>query len=137
MTNIPRPPEAYVHGVAAPIVILPARVAAWLERHAGLNDLRVRARGNDPEVDSVLQAMHRASLHWRTAATGSNRAPEPEAPTELNQWFSTTQAADRLGITDRAVRLAIAEHRLPATNLNGRWRITPEDIAHFKAAKAA
>ena len=137
MTNIPRPPEAYIHGVAAPIVILPARVAAWLERHAGLNDLRVRARGNDPEVDSVLQAMHRASLHWRTTATGSNHAPEPEAPTDLNQWLSTTQAADRLGITDRAVRLAIAEHRLPATNLNGRWRITPEDIAHFKAAKAA
>jgi excisionase family DNA binding protein len=137
VTNIPRPPEAYIHGVAAPIVILPARVAAWLERHAGLNDLRVRARGADPEVDSVLQALHRASLHWRTTVTGSNQAPAPEAPTELNQWLSTTQAADRLGITDRAVRLAIAEHRLPATSLNGRWRITREDIAHFKAAKAA
>jgi excisionase family DNA binding protein len=136
MANIPRPPEAYIHGVAAPIVILPARVAAWLERHAGLNDLRVRARGNDPEVDSVLQALHRASLHWRTTATGTSQAPAPEEPAQ-SRYYSTTEAAERLGITDRGVRLAIAEHRLPAISLNGRWRITPEDIAHFNAAKAA
>lgn len=136
MSQIPRPPESYIHGVAAPIVILPARVAAWLERHAGLNDLRIRSRGADPEVDSVLQALHRASLYWRTSATGSSHAPEPEVVAQSKYW-STGEAAERLGITDRAVRLAIAEKRLPATSLNGRWRITPEDIAHFKAAKAA
>lgn len=135
MAQIPRPPESYIHGVAAPIVILPARVAAWLERHAGLNDLRIRNRGIDPEVDSVLQALHRASLHWRTTVAGSNQAREPEVATQSN--YSTTEAAERLGITDRAVRLAIAEQRLAATDDNGRWRITPEDIAHFKAAKAA
>lgn len=136
MNNNPRSPESYIHGVTAPIVIIPARVATWLERYAGLNDLRIRARGNDPEVDSVLQALHRAALHWRTSVTGTSQAPAPEEPTE-SKWMSTTQAADRLGITDRAVRLAIAQKRLHATSLNGRWRITPEDIAHFAAAKAA
>lgn len=136
MANIPRPPESYIHGVAAPIVIVPARVATWLERYAGLNDLRIRARGNDPEVDSVLQALHRAALHWRTTVTGTNQAPAPEEPAQ-SKWYSTTEAAERLGITDRAVRLAITQKRMGATNLNGRWRITSEDIAHFKAAKAA
>lgn len=136
MTQVPRPPEAYIHGVTAPIVIIPARVATWLERHAGLNDLRIRSRGNDPEVDSVLQALHRAALHWRTTVTGSNHAPEPEEAPQ-SKWMGTTEAADKLGITDRAVRLAIAQHRLHATSLNGRWRITQEDIAQFKAAKAA
>ncbi|MBT2567719.1 helix-turn-helix domain-containing protein [Arthrobacter sp. ISL-85] len=51
--------------------------------------------------------------------------------------MTTTQAGNRLGITDRAVRLAIQEGRLPATNVDGRWRITNEDIAHFTAAKKA
>lgn len=136
MANIPRPPESYIHGVTAPIVIVPARVATWLERYAGLNDLRIRARGNDPEVDSVLQAMHRAALHWRTTVTGSDQAPAPEEPAQ-SKWMGTQEAAAALGITDRAVRLAITQKRLHATNLHGRWRITPEDIEHFKAAKAA
>ncbi|WP_461164945.1 helix-turn-helix domain-containing protein [Arthrobacter sp. R4-81] len=136
MANIPRPPESYIHGVAAPIVIVPARVATWLERYAGLNDLRVRARGNDPEVDSVLQALHRAALHWRTTVTGTNQAPAPEEPAQ-SKWMGTTEAAAALGITDRAVRLAITQKRLAATTLNGRYRLLPEDIEHFKAAKAA
>jgi excisionase family DNA binding protein len=136
VANVPRPPESYIHGVSAPIVIVPARVATWLERYAGLNDLRIRARGNDPEVDSVLQALHRAALHWRTTVTGSDQAPAPEEPAQ-SKWMGTTEAAEALGITDRAVRLAITQNRLNATNLNGRYRVAPEDIEHFRAAKAA
>lgn len=80
--------------------------------------------------------MHRAALHWRTTVTGSDHAPAPEEPAQ-SKWMGTTEAAEMLGITDRAVRLAITQKRLHATNLHGRWRITPEDIEHFKAAKAA
>ena len=136
MTSLARPPAAYVHGVHAPVVIVPARIAAWLERHASLNEVRIRSRGADPEVDAVLAALRLAALTWRTAVTGSTNAPEPELPPQ-SKYYSTSEAAERLGITDRAVRLAIAQNRLNATNLHGRWRITPEDIAHFKAAKAA
>jgi excisionase family DNA binding protein len=132
-----RPPAAYVHGVGGPVVIIPARVCAWLERHAQLNEVRVRERGADPEVDAVLVALRLAALTWRTTATGTPVAAKPEAHADLNQWLSTTQAADILYITDRAVRLAIKEHRLKATSINGRWRITREDIQHFAAAKAA
>lgn len=131
-----RPPQAYVHGIDAPIVVVPARIAAWLERNLGLNQVRINARGADPEVDSVLNALRLAALTWRTTVTGSSQAPEPEATRE-SKWYSTTEAGERLGITDRAVRLAIKEKRLHATNLDGRWRLTTEDIEHFKAAKAA
>ncbi len=137
MTTPQRPPTAYIHGVGAPVVVIPARVCAWLERHARLNEVRIRERGADAEVDAVLVALRLAALTWRTTATGSPVAAKPEATADLNQWLSTTQAADILYITDRAVRLAIAEKRLPATQVNGRYRIAREDIQHFAAAKAA
>lgn len=137
MTTPQRPPTAYIHGVGAPVVVIPARVCAWLERYARLNEVRIRERGTDPEVDAVLVALRLAALTWRTTATGTPIAAKPEALADLNQWLSTTQAADILYITDRAVRLAIQENRLKATNVNGRWRITREDIQHFRAAKAA
>jgi len=137
VTATRRPPEAYVHGVAGPVVVVPARVCAWLERYARLNEVRIQNRGADAEVDAVLVALRLAALTWRNAATGTPVAVKPEATADLNQWLSTTQAADILYITDRAVRLAIAEKRLPATQVNGRYRIAREDIQHFAAAKAA
>lgn len=137
MTTPQRPPTAYVHGVDAPVVVIPARVCAWLERYASLNEVRIRERGADPEVDAVLVAVRLAALTWRTTATGTPVAAKAEADPDLEQWMSTGQAAERLGITDRAVRLAIQEQRLNATNVAGRWRITKEDLQHFTAAKAA
>jgi hypothetical protein len=111
-------------------------VATWLEPYAGLNDLGIRAGGNDPEIDSVLQAMQRAALHRRTTVTGSDQAPAPEEPAQ-SKVNGDNVAADVLGITDRAVRLAITQKRLRATDLHGRWRIALEDTEHFRAAKAA
>lgn len=137
MTTPQRQPAAYVHGVGSPVVVLPGRVCAWLERYAKLNEVRIQNRGVDAEVDAVLVAVRVAALAWRDAATGSPVAAKPEVAADLNQWLSTTQAADILYITDRAVRLAISEKRLPATQVNGRWRITREDVQHFAAAKAA
>ena len=40
-------------------VIVPPRIAAWLERHAGVTgDRRIRLRGNDPDAYEVLAALH-------------------------------------------------------------------------------
>ncbi|MDQ0865723.1 helix-turn-helix domain-containing protein [Arthrobacter globiformis] len=137
MTTPQRPPSAYVHGLNGPVVVIPARVCAWLERYARLNEVRIQERGSDPEVDAVLVAVRLAALTWRTTATGTPVAAKPEVDPDLKQWMSTGQAADKLGITDRAVRLAIQEQRLHANNINGRWRITQEDLQHFTAAKNA
>jgi excisionase family DNA binding protein len=136
MTARWRPPEHYVHGLDGPVVVVPARVAAWLCQRAQLDRIRADIRGLDPEVDSVLVALTVAAMQWRTSATGSTQAPEPEAAAQ-SPWVSSTQAADLLGITARAVRLAIGEQRLPAEQVDGRWRIAREDVEHYRASRSA
>ncbi|WP_171467684.1 helix-turn-helix domain-containing protein [Cellulosimicrobium sp. 72-3] len=129
--------KGYLVGTQGPAVMVPARVAAWLEVRAGLSSVRAKARGTDPEVDAVLFALRMAGLAWRTSATGSEVEPEPEVPRESSQWLSTGQAAELLGITDRAVRLAIREGRLDAEQVAGRYRISRPNFEHYRAARAA
>lgn len=131
-----RPPTAYVHGVEGPVVLVPARVAAWLDRRAKLTDLRGEHRGADAEVDNVLLALRLAAMSWRRTATGTDtpEAPEPETP---SQWLTTTDVATAAGITGRGVRKAIAAGRLHASQVNGRWLVTREDLEHYRAARRA
>jgi excisionase family DNA binding protein len=105
-------------------------------RYGGLERLRTEVRGNDGEVDSVLVALAVAAHHWRASATGSTVAPEPEVAAR-SAWVSTTQAADLLDISSRAVRLAIDEQRLPAERVDGRWRIAREEVEHYRAGRRA
>lgn len=132
-----RTPAAYVHTGA--VVVVPARIAAWLDRHADLRAIRTGHRGADAEVDSVLIALATAAAAWRQTqqvpppGTTLARDPEPAAPSPL----TSTQAADLLGCTDRAIRRAAAEGRLSATKSAGRWRIEREDLEQHRAARAA
>ncbi|KTR11068.1 helix-turn-helix domain-containing protein [Curtobacterium citreum] len=140
-----RPAEHYVH---ADFVVVPGRVIAYLERAARLDDFRIQHRGQDPQVDEVLRAMHIAALRWRTAVTAA-AAPAPSSVDttahttpaqpdgESSYGLTTGQAAARLGVGAEAVRKAIREGRLPAEQHDGRWRITPEVIEHYRAARAA
>lgn len=123
-------------GVDGPAVVLDARTCAWLERYAGLTSLRVRVRGTDPQISRDLQDIRVAALAWRGSAAGTERDTKPELAAE-SEWLSTGQVADELMITDRAIRKAISEGRLTATNLNGRYRISREDLEHYRAARAA
>ncbi len=50
---------------------------------------------------------------------------------------NTQQVADRLHLHPRTIRLAIAEKRLRAEQVDGRWRVTREDFEHYRAARAA
>lgn len=130
-------PTSYVIGANGPAVMVPARVAAWLDVHAKLSSLRVRTRGSDSEVDAVLVALRVAALEWRTSATGSEVEPEPEVRRESSQWLSTGQAAGLLGMSARGVRLAISEGRLEAQQVAGRYRISRANVEHYRAARAA
>jgi len=131
-----RPPEHLVHGINGPVVIISARVCAYLNRYAALEEFRIAHRGTDQEVDNTLVAMALAARTWRSSATGTTAAepPEPAAPLE---WLSTTQAATRLGVTPRAITKAISEKRIQADSIDGKWRISPESLAHYKAHRAA
>ena len=126
-----RPPAHLVHGLDGPIVIVSGRVAAWLNRHAGLNQYRIDHRGEDGDVDSTLNALRLAELGWREAATGTKEAAPPEPQ---RQWMSTSHAASQMRVGERAIRKAIYEGRLKATkNDQGHWRIRHEDLLHYKA----
>lgn len=130
-----RPPESYVHGVGAPVVVIPGRVAAWMDERLQLGRLRSQLRGVDSELDSVLVAVSVAAAAWRISATGTSVASQPEPTASSPQWLSSTQAADLLGVTDRAIRKAIADRRLPAIQIFGRHRVSREDLEHYRARR--
>ncbi|QRY39427.1 helix-turn-helix domain-containing protein [Microbacterium hominis] len=69
---------------------------------------------------------------WRRSVTGTARAAQPER-TAVSEWLTTAQAAALVGFTDRGIRKAITEGRLDATNVDGRWRISREALAHFRS----
>lgn len=120
-----------------PAVVLNGRACAWIAHYAQLSALRVRVRGTDPEISKALEEIHAAAMAWRGSATGTAVATQPEPATQSSQWLSTGQAADLAQVSDSAIRKAIREDRLPATQVGGRYRISREDIAHYRAARAA
>jgi hypothetical protein len=134
-----RPATAYVHGADGPVAIVPARVAAWLDRQVNLTRLRIEHRGFDPEVDSVLVGLRVAAMAWRetvgTRGTDSPCGAEPAAPSL--QWMTTTDVAIGVGMTERGVRKAIAAGHLRASRDNRRWMVDLEDFEHFRAARRA
>ncbi len=134
-----RPWPAYLHPGA--VVVVPAVVAAWLIIQTDMPARRVEHRGTDPQVDAVLGALTVAGHGWRTAtsattsACGSAPAVEAEPASSLES-MTTRQAADVLGITDRGVRLACDKGRIPATRVDGRWRIDPLGVAAYRRSQS-
>lgn len=129
----PRTAAAFVHGDGA-VVVVPARIAARLDALLNLRRLRIDVRGRDAELDAVLIALGVAAAAWRTTATGSDQAPQPEADPH-SEWLSTSEAADLLGVTDRRVRQEITGGRLVARRVAGRWRISREDVEQYRATR--
>lgn len=129
-----RPPEHLVHGLDGPVVILSGRVCSFLNKYAKLDEFRVNIRGQDPELDAAQVALYLAAQQWRSSATGTTQEPKPELP-ESSHWMTTTEVASRLWMTSRGVRKAIAEGRLQAESVAGRWRISQEALAHYKAVR--
>ncbi len=109
-------------------VVVPPRIAAWLEDKAGvLSDRRILLRGTDPEAYSVLAAVHVAALRHRSGF-GTESAMWPTSSRDLETWVTTAEAARQLSVTDRAVRKRIAAGHLPATKHGGRWLLHSNDI---------
>lgn len=121
-------------GGRGPVVIVSARVADYLNRHAGLGLYRKTHRGHDPEVDAALLALAVVGGAWSGTGTGTSVAA-PAEPVRRSTSLGSAEAAARLGITSRAVRRAIAEDRLKATRIGNAWRINTADIEHYRARR--
>lgn len=133
-----RPAESFVHGDGH-VVVLDGRICAELNK-AGLDRLRGQVRGRDAQLYQVLLAIRLVALSGESSSCGTQIAPLPEPEScsqqQLKNTVSTTTAANVLGITDRAIRRAIAEKRLTATQDDGgRYRITHDDLAAFAAQR--
>jgi len=61
--------------------------------------------------------------------------PYEEAFDPLSQSLSTVEAADRLGISERRVRVLIEEGRLPAQKIGRQWIIRPDDLERDEVTK--
>jgi len=136
-----KPPGWHIVGLGGPAVVVPGRVAAWLESKLDLRRVRTDVRGIDPEVDAVLADFHRVALLWRSRVEalpcrGSEQAGPAEAGTP-SSWVTTTEAAVRLGVTSSRVRQEIRAKVLAAEQVDHQWRIALQDLAHYVAARAA
>lgn len=132
----PRDPKHFVHGVDGPIAVIPGRVAAWLNLQVDLDRLRKEVRGQDSEIDNVLIALSVAATGWRASVFGTGPRNVPE-PAPKSSWLTTTEVADLLNQTDRAIRMACQSGRLPAERVGDRWQINREDFEHYRAARRA
>lgn len=89
-----------------------ARVAAYSGRHP--------------------QVLEDANVILARMADGAESGTPAEAPVSLDGWVSCESAAGRLGCSARAIRRAIAEHRLTATKFGGVWLIQASDLEHYR-----
>lgn len=108
-------------------VIIPPRIARWLEHNAGMTaERRFRLRANDPEAYVALAALHLSAL---VSESGTKSAvPQPHQAQSVH-WVSTRQAADTLHVTDRCIRNWCTTGRLHAQQIGSRWLIDPTSIA--------
>ena len=94
--------------------------------------------GDDPEFDTMLRALRMAAARRtseRTSDDGSESAALPEVAPQLASVINAMQASVLLGVTDRAVRLAIAGGKLPAQQVGGRWQIDRQDVERYRATR--
>jgi len=128
-------------GTDGPAVVLSAETAYWLEKLCKVSTLRMRLRdGRHVRVSQELLDLRQAAMSFdptqlpTDAAVGSRSAEEARW-LEQRDWWSVAEAADSLGIGERAVRLACSQDRLDAERVGGRWRITQTALNDFKTGR--
>lgn len=108
-------------------VIIPPRIARWLEQNSGMTaDRRIKLRDTDPDAYVALAALHLSAL---SSDSGTKDAAPQSVSANLNMWMSTKQAANALGVTDRCIRKWCTTGRLHAELVGARWLVDPNSIA--------
>ena len=116
-----------------PVVVISGYTCLLLTR-IGLNRIRAEVRGDNQQLDAELLAMHLAGLAYAESSTsGTSPVPNAAPVGHLKQHHTvgTTTAATQLNMSSRGIRRAINDRRLRATLVDGRYRITNEDLAAY------
>lgn len=96
----------YLVGGAPRAVIVPARIARFLD--AALGATRVEWRGRDRELDEVLAALHEAAIEFSTYGAVSSPLTTPRIARESDRpvagWLDSAAVASILGCGPANVR---------------------------------
>ncbi len=115
--------------IRTPGVFIAGREARLLI-HLALGGERLEwARRKDRGLAEALDAIDEAGRLWARTDVGTSDAKASEP---ARAWVTAKEAAAVLNITDRAVRKAIAEGRLPADNTSGPWMIHREQLEIYR-----
>jgi excisionase family DNA binding protein len=116
-------------------VIVPPRIAHWLEKQAGVTrERRAAIRDTDYEAYEVLHALWLSADQFRTANGTKVAVTQPRTP-ELGLWLTAIEAAEDVGVGDSAIRKWIRAGRLPAVKRGGRWLVNARDLHTFRPQK--
>lgn len=129
MTRLPEP-RRYLLGGDPPAWVVPARVAALLDRTV-LDEFRRKNRGLDTQLDEVLQACHMAALLFREhnpiSNSGSSEVPDDiDVSGSPRERVGCVEAGSRLGLTRRQI-VNIAD-RLDGQKIAGRWQFDSDAV---------
>lgn len=105
------------------VIAVPAEVAAQLIALPGFLDLKTRSRGT--RMAPTFDALWRCGLANQVPSRGTF---DPFRRAGVSPWLTTEQAADLLGISDRAVRKQLALGQLQGERKGQRWRIARRDV---------
>jgi excisionase family DNA binding protein len=116
------------HLTAEGCVIVPPRIADWIEKQIGLvSERRIALADTDPLAYAVLSALRLVALQQRTG-NGTKSAAVQSSPEELTVWLTTQEAAADAEVTDSCIRKRIRSGRLPAIKRGGRYLINRNDL---------
>jgi|GEM_PF-2028321 len=109
--------------MAGGVVPISGEVAAILVGLPDFDARRVAARGT-PAYEQMM-SIYRLGLANSVprAGTGGLRAP-----TSVPDWLSVEQAAEKLGITARAVTKRLSKGQLEGAKSGSRWRVSRQAV---------
>jgi hypothetical protein len=127
--------EGGAHLHAEPIVVLPVKAIGLLYRLC-LYDARAEARRQGMRLDAdVLAALDvcRRAAGVRHPELSSADGANHDTPSAASPTCTTTEAAARLGITERAVHKRLKLGRLDGHKAGGRWVVTDSRVTAQRA----
>lgn len=137
MRRVPDPQDFITLPGDATIDRLTAEMAGWLSKRPEFRALRVAARGAHPGAYAYLTAVGVLGQNWCSSQARTPLTNTDEQASESKTWVTSSEAADLLKVGPRAVQQAVARGRLKARKVDGVWRIEREDLAHYRATRAA
>lgn len=124
------------YATSGPVLVMPARAAALLERALKVTEFRINVRGRDREIDEVLAAWHAVALQFVEDSREQGRfrgcGTVDDGVRNSSENWDANEVAARFDLTPRGVRIAATKGQLHGVKDDaGRWWFEPEEVAEW------